>query len=207
MTIQPREGQPAAPAARKRPLAAVAHRFRSVLLAQPGLLLKRLVLAAGAIYFTMVAVTNAVNFIASAGDFHWTFLNSGNAAYIASITKIYSWPAWTDKAAVLAAALAEGFGAFLFGRALLRFRGGTAGLRAVWLALSWNIAVWLGFIVGTEFFVAYQSEGPFRELLAIALLMPVIIAVVPDAIAADRADHGIRSDAPGTMTEKTTTIA
>jgi hypothetical protein len=33
--------------------------------------------------------------------------------------------------------------------------------------------------------VAYQAEGPFRELLVIALLMPVIIAVVPDRIAAD----------------------
>jgi hypothetical protein len=75
------------------------------------------VLAVGAVYFTMVTMTNAVNFIASVGDFHWTFLNSGNVAYIASITKIYSWPAWTDNAVVLVAALAEGFGAFLFGRA------------------------------------------------------------------------------------------
>ena len=40
--------------------------------------------------------------------------------------------------------------------------------------------VWLGFIAGTEFFVAYPSEGPFRELLAISLLMAVAIAVVPD---------------------------
>ena len=39
-----------------------------------------------------------------------------------------------------------------------------------------------------------QGIGPFRELLAIALLMPVIIAVVP-------------SGAPGTMSEETTTIA
>jgi hypothetical protein len=28
--------------------------------------------------------------------------------------------------------------------------------------------------------VAYQAEGPFRELLAISLLMAVVIAVVPD---------------------------
>jgi hypothetical protein len=181
--------------------------IQSRVLAQPGLLLKRLVLAAGAVYFTLVTVTNVVNFVASVGNFHWTFLNSGNVAYIASITKVYSWPAWTDKAAVLVAALAEGFGAFLFGRALLRFRGGTTGIRAVWLALSWNIAVWLGFIAGTEFFVAYQSESPFRELLAIALLMPVIIAVVPDRIAADHADGGVPSDPPGTMLEKPTTFA
>ena len=42
--------------------------------------------------------------------------------------------------------------------------------------------VWLGFIVGTEFFVAYPSEGPLRELLAISLLMAVAIAVVPDDV-------------------------
>jgi hypothetical protein len=207
MTVQFRGRQPATSATGEIPMAAVAPGFRSRTLAEPGLLLKRLVLAVGAVYFTMVAVTNAVTFIASVGDFHWTFLNSGNVAYVASVTKTYSWPAWTDNAAVLAAALAEGFGAFLFGRALLRFRGGAVGIRAVWLALGWNIAVWLGFIVGTEFFVAYKSEGPFRELLVIALLMPVIIAVVPDRIAADHATREVPSGAPGKMPEKTATIA
>ena len=207
MTIQFRGRQPATPATKGIPLATVAYGFGSRMLAQPGLLLKRLVLAVGGVYFTMVAVTNAVNFIASVGDFHWTFLNSGNVAYIASVTKVYSWPAWTADAAVLMAALAEGFGACLFGRALLRFRGRTAGIQAVWLALGWNIAVWLGFIAGTEFFVAYKSEGPFRELLVIALLMPVIIAVVPDRIAADDADREVPSGACGKMPGKATTIA
>jgi hypothetical protein len=149
-------------------------------MARPGLLLKRVVLAVGAVYFAMVAVTNLVNFIASVGHFHWVFLNSGNAAYIVSITKVYSWPVWADNGVVLAAALAEGFGAYLFIRALLRYRGGSIGMRAVWQALTWNIVVWLGFIIGTEFFVAYTSESPFRELLIIALAMPVIMAVVPD---------------------------
>lgn len=205
------------------PPADVAAGFRSRVLAQPGLLLKRLVLLVGAVYFAFVAVTNAVNFVASAGGFHWKFLNSGNVAYIASVTKIYSWPGRVDNAVVLVAALAEGFGAFLFVRAMLRFRGGTIGIRAVWLALSWNIAVWLGFIAGTEFFVAYQSEGPFRELLAIALLMPVIIAVVPDSLPADDAGReaaaGARREAaagagreaaagtPDQTTEEGTTIA
>ena len=52
---------------------------------------------------------------------------------------------WTIDGIVLMAALAEGFGAFLFVRALLRFGGGSTGLRAVWTALIWNIVVWLGF--------------------------------------------------------------
>lgn len=48
---------------------------------------------------------------------------------------------------------------------------------------------WLSFIVGTEFFVAYQAEGPFRELLALSLLMAVVVAVVPD-------DAGLQTHPP-----------
>jgi hypothetical protein len=155
-------------------------RARYRVLSPPGLRIKQLVLGIGAVYFTFVAVTNVVNFIVSVGGYHWSFLNSGNVSYIASITKVYSWPAWFDKAAVLAAALAETAGALLFWKALRHFRGRSTGVRDAWIALGWNIMVWLGFIAGTEFFVAYQSEGPFRELLAISLLMAIVIAVVPD---------------------------
>ena len=69
---------------------------RPRVLDRPGLLLKRLVLMVGAVYFGMVCVTNTVDFIAAVGGFHWTFLNSGNATYIASITKVYSWPSLDD---------------------------------------------------------------------------------------------------------------
>ena len=64
-----------------------------------------------------------------------------------------------------------------------------------------------GFSPGTRGPRSYKSEGPFRELLAIALLMPVIIAVVPDRIPADHADPDVPSGAPGKMPENTTTIA
>src|ERR1700761_1550076 len=179
MTALPPAGQPPAgpglAPTGEIPSPAPARGLPGRLRAEPGLLLKRLVLLFGGLYFAMVAVTNAVNFIATVGGFSERFLNSGNVAYIASVTKVYSWPGWTDDAVVLAAALAEGFGAFLFGRALLRFRGGRSGVRAVWLALTWNIVVWLGFIAGTEVFVAYTSESPFRELLLIALVVAVIM--------------------------------
>ena len=155
-------------------------RTRCRLLARPGVRVKQLVLGIGAVYFTFVAVTNIVNFIVSVGGYHWTFLNSGNVSYISSVTKIYAWPAWFDKAVVLAAALAEAAGAFLFLNALRKSGSHGTGTREAWIALGWNIMVWLGFIAGTEFFAAYQAEGPFRELLAISLLMAVTVAVVPD---------------------------
>ena len=129
---------------------------------RPGLLLKRLVLVIGAVYFTMVAVTNTVNFIAAVGGFHWTFLNSGNAAYIASITKVYSWPALTSRRRPCWPRpwpRASGRSCSPASAAEVPGRRGPACVPSG-LALSWNIAVWLGFIVGTEFFVAYTSEGP-----------------------------------------------
>ena len=146
-----------------------------------GLVLKRLVLAFGATYLGMVCVTNLVNFANLVAGTHGRFLNSGNADYIASIVKVYSIPSWFDGLAVLGAATIEGIGAVLFVRAVLHFRGGGSGVTEAYQALAWNIAVWFAFIVGTEFFIAYPSESPFRELLGLGLLMTLVITVVPDA--------------------------
>jgi hypothetical protein len=146
-----------------------------------GLVLKRLVLAFGATYLGMVCVTNLVNFAHAVTGTHGTFLNSGNASYIASIVKVYSLPGWFDELFVLGAATIEGIGALLFVRALLRFRGEGTGVTEAYQALAWNIAVWFAFIVGTEFFIAYPSESPFRELLGLGFLMTLVVTLVPDS--------------------------
>ena len=98
------------------------------LLARP-VRVKQLVLVIGAVYFTLLAVTNVVSFVVSAGGYHWAFLNSGNVSYIASVTKVYNWPAWFDKAAVLAAAVVEAAGAFLFANALRFVAAAPASVR------------------------------------------------------------------------------
>src|ERR1700741_4647205 len=82
-------------------------------LARPGLRVKQLGLAIGAVYFTFLAVTNTLNFVVSVGGYHWAFLNSGNVSYIASIPKVYGWPGWFAQPAVLAAASVEAAGAVL----------------------------------------------------------------------------------------------
>jgi hypothetical protein len=149
------------------------------LLAEPRLLLKRLVLLVGAAYFTMVALSNAINLVATASGSHWTFLNSTNVAYVESISKAYGTPHWIAVAAVLAATIAETIGAVLFWRAIVAIRTGRTPT-VVWAALAWNVLVWTGFIVGVEFFLAYTSESTFRELLALGLLMALVVALVPD---------------------------
>jgi hypothetical protein len=145
-----------------------------------GLLLKRLVLLFGGTYLAMVSITNTVNFLNSVAGTHATFLNSQNNSYIASIVKVYSLPTWFDELAVLGAATVEGIGAVLFFRALIRYRGNGAGATAAYTALAWNIGVWFAFIAGTEFFIAYPPEAPFRELLGLGLLMTLVVALVPD---------------------------
>jgi hypothetical protein len=130
----------------------------------------------------MVCVTNLVNVVEALTHTQAGFLNSGNTGYISSITKVYSFPSWSTDAAVFAAATIEGIGVVLFGRALLRYRGNGSGLVEAYQALAWNIAIWFAFIVGTEFFVAYQAEGPFRELLGLGLLMIMVVAVLPDTV-------------------------
>ena len=147
-----------------------------------GLRLKQLVLAFGAVFLGVVALTNLMN-LASAATTDWTFLNSHNTGYVESVIGIYDAPGWADELVVLAALAIEGTGAVLFARALLRYRGGGSGVVEAYQALAWNIGVWFAFIVGTEVFLAYDAEGTFRELLALALLMTVVVAVVPDEVA------------------------
>jgi hypothetical protein len=146
-----------------------------------GLRLKQLVLAFGAVFLGVVALTNLMNLV-SAATTDWTFLNSHNTGYVASVIGIYDAPGWADELVVLAALAIEGTGAVLFARALLRYRGGGSGAVEAYQALAWNIGVWFAFIVGTEVFLAYDAEGTFRELLALALLMTVVVAVVPDEV-------------------------
>ena len=150
-----------------------------------GLRIKQLVLAFGAAFLGIVALTNAVDLLSEATDGGWTFLNARNTGYVASVVDVYAWPGWFDELVVVAAVLVEGTGALLFGRALLRYRGAGTGAVEAYQALAWNLGVWFAFIIGSEFFLAYGSEGTFRELLGLAMLMivvVVVVAVVPDDV-------------------------
>jgi FAD binding domain len=130
---------------------------------QPGLVIRQTLLPFGGIYFATVSLADLNNFVTSATDQSWTFLNSRKTDCTASIAKMYSLPTWFDDIAVLDAASIEGVEAVLFIRALLRFRGNGAGVRELYQALAWNLTVGFAFLVGTEFFVAYRPRARYAH--------------------------------------------
>ncbi len=143
-----------------------------------GVLLKRLLLAFWAMYFSMVAVTNTIDLLDEIDALHWTFLNSQNFDYMRSIVKVYDVGSLPTGLLLAGALAVEVVGAVLFWRALLR-RSSDANAVAL-QAVSWSVLVWIAFTFMTELFVAYTSESPFRELLLLAIGTALVIVLVPD---------------------------
>lgn len=103
----------------------------------------------------------------------WVFA-SGNYAFMLETTKIYRTPRWIN-AALFAGVIAwELLASLLLWRALLL--GGE--IAAVNAAFTVSLALWGGFILADEFFLAYfvESEGSYsvasthREIFAVFLL-------------------------------------
>ena len=150
-----------------------------------GLLFKRLVLVFWTMFFTMVAITNFVNLMGVFDLFDWTFLNSENFAYLKETDKIYGMGEGITKLFLIGAFLIELIAAILFWRALVGSgRGSEARTRAI-LAVCFGTLVWTAFVFMTEFFVAYGSESPFRELLMIMIGAGLVIVLVPDEFGTD----------------------
>ena len=42
--------------------------------------------------------------------------------------------------------------------------------------------MWTAFVFMTEFFVAYTSESPFRELLMLSIATALAVALIPDEV-------------------------
>jgi hypothetical protein len=147
-----------------------------------GLLLKRLLLAFWAMYFSMVALTNLIDLLGQLGALHWTFLDSGNFAYLRSVVKVYGVGRDVTKVLLAGAWLIAVVGAILFWRALAASGPGGGGSRRTFEALCWGVLVWLSFTFMTEFFVAYPAESVFRELLVLMIATAVALVVIPDEV-------------------------
>ncbi len=100
-----------------------------------GLRLKQLVLAFGAVFLGIVALTNLLNLLSVATTDSDADTQRQQLA-VASVIEVYSWPGWFPELVVLGALLIEGTGAVLFARALLRYRGGGSGVVEAYQALA-----------------------------------------------------------------------
>lgn len=154
--------------------------MNSYLAPPSGLLFKRLLLLFWTMLFSMVALTNLVNLLDSLGLFDWTFLDSGNYDYIRSVVEVYGIGGPPSKLLLAGALLIEAIAALLFWRALLGYGMRRDGARAAMAAVCWGTLVWTGFVFMTEFFVAYQSESVFREMLAIMVGTGLALTLVSD---------------------------
>jgi hypothetical protein len=135
--------------------------------------LKQALLGFWALYFAIVAISNAINLLDLLGALHWRFLDSTNYEFMRSIVKVYGLTAGETKLLLAGALALEIGGAVLFARTLFD-RG-----RAL-AALVYGACVWIAFTFMCEVFLAYTTEGPFRDLLGLTIGTALVVALVPD---------------------------
>lgn len=139
-----------------------------------GLLFKRLLVGFWAMFFSLVALTNLVDLLDVLGAIDWRFLDSGNYEYLRSVVRVYDVGPDLTKLLLAGALALELVAAVLFWRALRPL--GRSALAAVCAGTG----VWIAFVFMTEFFTAYDSESPFRELLAIMIGTALALVLVPE---------------------------
>jgi hypothetical protein len=133
-------------------------------------------LAAWALYITVVTASNLTDLFSSFGWEAWAF-RSGNLAFIETATRIYFRNMQANQALLALVIVWEGTAAVLLWLAALRWaRAGQAALIRARQGLVLLGLLWFGFAISTELFVAYDrgvNESAFWTL-AIANLATVI---------------------------------
>ena len=155
--------QPRIAAARRRPRVPQAG----------GRWLELVLLGLWAMYFSIVAVSNAINLLDVFGVLHWRLLDSTNFEFMRSIVKVYGLNVTETKLLLSGALVAEIVAAVLFVRVLF-------GRGRALVALSFGAFVWTAFTFMCELFLAYTTEGPFRDLLMLTIGTALVVALVPD---------------------------
>lgn len=135
-----------------------------------------LLLAAWALYITVITASNLTDLFSSFGWEHWAF-RSGNLAYITKATSIYFHNVHANQALLALVILWEGVSAILLWLAALHWaRAGSAALAGARRGLILLALLWFGFAISTEFFIAYDrgvNESAYWTL-ATAILATLI---------------------------------
>ena len=146
------------------------------------------------LYFSIVFITNWFDALKAAGVLGdgWTFA-SGNWAAIREATAIYDTPGWLRAILFAGVLVLELLAAALFWRAfLLARRSGIYGGPLITAPVIVGAALFAGFVLADEIFIAYSFEAThFRILIALVVsLLALRLLPSEDATPLERGQHG-----------------
>ncbi len=152
--------------------------------------LKRVLLAAWAVWLSVVFATNvcdAAKAFGMLGD-SWLFA-SGNYRFLTETTARYGTPGWLNMLLFLGVIAWEGTAAVLFWLACRIWRGkGQPGSAVRHAAYVIGLTLWLAFMVADEVFIAYPVEGVHVRLLTALLATVLVIELLPEDAAKTRTE-------------------
>ena len=141
--------------------------------------IQRGVLLFWAVWFAVVTLTNLSDALVAAGMLppDWSFA-SGNYAQIKEVTSRYSTPAWLLPPLFAGVIAWEGLASALFVRAWAAWpSAGDRGRAAARLAYAVAIALWAGFLIVDEFFIAYEVAGTHLGLFTAHMVCLAALAL------------------------------
>jgi hypothetical protein len=143
-------------------------------------LLKQGIVAFWACYFSIVFLTNlldALKALEILGD-GWEFA-SGNYPFLQSTTEIYGTPEAINALLFAGVIVWEGLAAGLMWRALGRFGDREGRLPALAVAFAAGLALFAGFVLADEIFIAYEVEGTHFRIWIALLVSYVGLRLLP----------------------------
>ena len=154
--------------------------------------LKVLLLFVWAAWLTVVFTTNVLDGLKALGFLSegWAFA-SANFRFLVATTARYGTPMWLDAILFAGVIVWDAFAAALFWRATFLFpRRAMNGSRPVHLAFTVSLALWGGFLLADEIFIAYEVEAKHLLLFTAQLATLQVIELLPERSASTSSTAG-----------------
>jgi hypothetical protein len=145
------------------------------------IVLKRLLLLFWAVWLSVVLLTNLADAGKGLGllDDTWAFA-SGNWRFIQETTARYRTPAALNVILFAGVIFWEAVATVLFWRAACTFRGIGSARKAVYVAFTTSLLLWLAFLVADEVFIAYILASTHLRLFVAHLVTLLAIELLPE---------------------------
>jgi hypothetical protein len=144
--------------------------------------LKRTLIAAWALWLTVVTLSNALDALKALGvpGADWSFA-SGNYTLVAQAMALYALPGWVVAITFAGVIAWEGAATGLFWWAAARYRGGSStGLGRVYAAFAAVNGLWFAFLHLDEVLLQYLIPGAHRDLLIASLASLLVVGLLPE---------------------------